>query len=66
LPNGILNRPKSGFGIPVGPWYRDLIGHETPKPPDRLWSRTWARQIFAMTRESPNPPVVEPLAARAM
>jgi asparagine synthase (glutamine-hydrolysing) len=66
LPNGILNRPKSGFGIPVGPWYRDLIGHETPKPPDRLWSRTWARQIFAMTRESPNPTVVEPLAARAM
>ena len=70
LPKGILNRPKSGFGIPVGSWCRNIMGHETPararKVDNRLWSRTWARRIFAMTVEGARLPAVEDLAVPAI
>jgi asparagine synthase (glutamine-hydrolysing) len=50
LPSEIANRQKTGFGIPIRFWARnaapelfDVAGGDA-----RLWSRCWARGIFAM------------------
>jgi asparagine synthase (glutamine-hydrolysing) len=52
LPDVIVNRPKSGFGIPVRPWFRNIIDTRGgAKMDERLWSRTWARQIFMMATD---------------
>jgi asparagine synthase (glutamine-hydrolysing) len=51
LPIEIVNRPKTGFGIPIKSWFRDIIDQKASgsgaKFDERLWSRTWAREIFA-------------------
>jgi asparagine synthase (glutamine-hydrolysing) len=66
LPKEIVNRRKSGFGIPVRPWFRNIIGEEargdTAKMDERLWSRSWARQIFAMASEGAKALTVENIA----
>jgi asparagine synthase (glutamine-hydrolysing) len=40
LPDSILNRPKTGFGIPLRTWFE---GGEIIE--DRLWSRHWLRRL---------------------
>jgi asparagine synthase (glutamine-hydrolysing) len=69
LPMAILDRPKSGFGIPVRPWSRKVIGQETrgdaTKIEERLWSRTWARQIFVMAAKGTTSSTASDIAALA-
>jgi asparagine synthase (glutamine-hydrolysing) len=40
LPDSIVNRPKTGFGIPLRRWFE---GGE--KVEDRLWSRHWLQRV---------------------
>ena len=40
LPDSIVNRPKTGFGIPLRRWFDGGDNVE-----DRLWSRHWLRRI---------------------
>ncbi len=51
LPIEIVNRPKTGFSIPIKSWLGDVIDRKASgngaKVDERLWSRTWAREIFA-------------------
>lgn len=51
LPDEILNRPKTGFGIPIHAWTRDALRpNESARVlrDNRLWSRAWAQQIMAL------------------
>ncbi len=52
LPAEIVNRVKTGFGIPVQTWARNAVptlGRTDGVPGDsRLWSRSWARHVAAM------------------
>jgi len=56
LPIEIVNRPKSGFSIPIRSWFRAVIDQNASgkgvKVDERLWNRTWAREIFARARQS--------------
>jgi asparagine synthase (glutamine-hydrolysing) len=63
LPRQILERRKSGFGIPVRSWSHNVIGHSKANSDDRLWSRIWAGQVFAMTRENGKVPAAESVVA---
>jgi asparagine synthase (glutamine-hydrolysing) len=51
LPAKIVNRPKTGFGIPIEAWTGGLLrpsaAAEAPRD-RRLWSRTWAREIMTL------------------
>jgi asparagine synthase (glutamine-hydrolysing) len=40
LPDNIVNRPKTGFGIPLRRWFEG-----GDKVEDRLWSRHWLRRV---------------------
>ena len=40
LPDNIVNRPKTGFGIPIRQWFEG-----GDKVEDRLWSRHWLRRV---------------------
>jgi asparagine synthase (glutamine-hydrolysing) len=40
LPAGILDRPKKGFGMPVGKWFRDRV----LEPGETLWGHPAAAQ----------------------
>lgn len=52
LPSEIVNRVKTGFGIPMQAWARRAVptlGPADDVPGDsRLWSRFWARHVAAM------------------
>ena len=52
LPSEILERTKTGFGIPVRSWAREATADSTRgtdlDSDDRLWSRTWARRVMAV------------------
>ena len=57
LPNAIVRRPKTGFGIPLDAWSRTvvgqrLIGRRRTNADGRLWSRDWARCISSMSYQS--------------
>lgn len=51
LPREIVNRSKTGFSIPIRSWFREVIDQRASGSgttvDERLWSRTWAREIFA-------------------
>jgi asparagine synthase (glutamine-hydrolysing) len=49
LPDVILDRPKTGFGIPIKSWSKGLTQKSASgrtNADHRLWSRTWACEIF--------------------
>jgi asparagine synthase (glutamine-hydrolysing) len=49
LPAEIVNRRKTGFGIPIRAWARDALPSvQQTDDPDALWSRSWARSVSAM------------------
>ena len=48
LPIEVVNRPKSGFGVPTGTWMAGAIS-----VPHRLDSRRWARRVLAETSGRP-------------
>jgi len=48
LPEGIVNRPKTGFAVPMELWLREVIrrhsdAHRTAQPSHGPWARNWAR-----------------------
>ncbi len=46
LPSAILNRKKTGFGIPVESWFGRVLNKAPPIAADaQIFSRRWARQI---------------------
>jgi asparagine synthase (glutamine-hydrolysing) len=47
LPASIVDRPKTGFGIPVGAWQASLTGAKADQGPGRLISRRWAAHVLA-------------------
>jgi len=58
LPDVILNKPKTGFGIPVKDWVLSEIDPAAAKAKDsdRLWSRSWMKHVAKMhniTGEAP-------------
>ncbi|SDR64012.1 asparagine synthase (glutamine-hydrolysing) [Rhizobiales bacterium GAS113] len=57
LPSGIIDRPKTGFGIPLDAWSRavarqPLIRRRGKNTDGRLWSRDWARWISSTSRRN--------------
>jgi asparagine synthase (glutamine-hydrolysing) len=59
LPVAVVNRPKTGFGTPVGDWARSMIaGAKAPalvtgkKSP---WARRWAFHVASQEAWSPHP-----------
>jgi asparagine synthase (glutamine-hydrolysing) len=52
LPCEILDRAKTGFGIPVRSLLREPTAKSTGAPgldsDERLWSRTWARRVMSV------------------
>lgn len=53
LPPAVTGRVKTGFGIPVKSWYADksdeLPNGYCPQSSERLWSRTWMKQVSALS-----------------
>ena len=45
LPAEIVNRPKSGFGIPLRQWLHQGKKAASDKRDQTLWSRTWLKQV---------------------
>jgi asparagine synthase (glutamine-hydrolysing) len=49
LPREVVDRAKTGFGIPVKSWLpRQRAQSREDKTDDRLWSRAWAQHVSAM------------------
>jgi asparagine synthase (glutamine-hydrolysing) len=44
LPRDIVERGKTGFGLPIGEWLADL-GVQAPPSMTRAWSRRWAWRV---------------------
>lgn len=59
LPAAVTNRPKTGFGIPIGQWtgtsatLPDESGPDKSRRPAGLISREWARRVFRTANEGP-------------
>ena len=52
LPDAVLHRAKSGFGVPIGAWYErsGLAGAMgSPGRSREHWSRRWARTVLSHT-----------------
>ena len=53
LPPDVVNRPKSGFGLPMGDWLNMAADHRkwsgTPllASPRTPWARRWARMVMS-------------------
>ncbi|HEY4942146.1 MAG TPA: asparagine synthase (glutamine-hydrolyzing) [Rhizomicrobium sp.] len=46
LPDSIVNRPKSGFGLPLDRWLQEAFPDSTPPGrPRQPWARRWARIV---------------------
>ncbi len=62
LPGTIINRVKTGFGIPIKAWcadqpdWREEGGSKAVD--DRLWSRTWMKKVAKLSGTA-NPPEAE-------
>jgi asparagine synthase (glutamine-hydrolysing) len=56
LPAEIVNRRKTGFGIPIRAWAREALpAMQQTDNAGALWSRSWARSISAMHARDGNP-----------
>jgi asparagine synthase (glutamine-hydrolysing) len=56
LPEAIVNRAKSGFGIPVQAWLSQRTpGEPIPGARDAVFSRAWAHQIACLQEALPRP-----------
>lgn len=57
LPEEIVNRPKTGFGIPVHAWMREASAGNDPlkfaAKSGVPWSRVWARCVSSMHASTP-------------
>ena len=57
LPDRVLNRPKTGFSLPMATWLSDAAhmraGSDLPRLPasGTPWARRWARAVFAEITE---------------
>lgn len=58
LPDSIVNRPKTGFGIPLRRWFDG-----GDKVEDRLWSRHWLRRVAEPYMPEPGAAVETPRTA---
>ena len=47
LPAAIVNRRKTGFGLPIGSWLGAMStqSHDTAEPKPEPWGRRWARVV---------------------
>jgi asparagine synthase (glutamine-hydrolysing) len=46
LPNKLVRRPKTGFGIPVRAWLRRLGKADSSAGPSRTWAREVASEVY--------------------
>jgi hypothetical protein len=50
LPDEIVNRPKTGFSIPVQAWLASSPGERVTGLRERHFSRDWARRVAVLQR----------------
>jgi asparagine synthase (glutamine-hydrolysing) len=46
LPREVVDRAKTGFGVPTGEWIAGVAHIDDPKPAKGAVSRRWARELF--------------------
>ena len=67
LPDEVVHRRKTGFGIPLKSWFLELPGWSeharTERDSDRLWSRTWMKQISRISGQGTMTHAAEPRRA---
>jgi asparagine synthase (glutamine-hydrolysing) len=65
VPASIVNRPKTGFSIPIGDWLRHSLHHVDDRRTSRKWSRTVDQEYRASIQPLPleklDAPLLTPL-----
>lgn len=57
LPESIINRPKTGFSVPMAEWLSEASGLPLLTAPGVPWARRWAKALVTAMAECDGQPV---------